>query len=67
MAANSRLREKMRELASFSSMKMYFPELKYCMDNAAMIGYLGEALYKKGIRSDIYLSAEPNLEVMDVK
>ncbi|MFA6321626.1 MAG: tRNA (adenosine(37)-N6)-threonylcarbamoyltransferase complex transferase subunit TsaD [Candidatus Omnitrophota bacterium] len=63
VAANSRLREKMAELASFSSMKIHFPELKYCMDNAAMIGYLGEALYKKGLRSDLYLSAEPNLAV----
>jgi len=61
VAANSRLREKMGRIASFSSMKIYFPELKYCMDNAAMIGYLGEALYKKGNRSDLYLSAEPNL------
>lgn len=61
VAANSRLREKMNDLASFSSMKIHFPELKYCMDNAAMIGYLGEALYKKGSRSDLYLSAEPNL------
>ena len=63
VAANSRLREKMKKLESFSSMKIHFPELKYCMDNAAMIGYLGEALYKKGLRSDLYLSAEPNLEV----
>ena len=63
VAANSRLREKMNELAAFSSMKIHFPELKYCMDNAAMIGYLGEVLYKKGARSDLYLSAEPNLEV----
>ena len=64
VAANSRLREKMRELAAFSSMKIHFPELKYCMDNAAMIGYLGEVLYKRGARSDLYLSAEPNLEIL---
>ncbi len=67
VAANSRLREKCLELASFSSMKIHFPELKYCTDNAAMIGYLGEALYKKGRRSDLYLSCEPNLEVTNVK
>ena len=67
VAANSRLRERMVELAVNSAMKIHFPELKYCMDNAAMIGYLGEALYKKGVRSDLYLSAEPNLEVVNVK
>ena len=35
------------------------------MDNAAMVGVLGEELYKKGKRSDLYLSAEPNLEVVN--
>ena len=67
VAANSRLREKMRSLGADYAMKIHFPELKYCMDNAAMIGYLGEALYRRGARSDLYLSAEPNLEVADVK
>ncbi|MDO8525725.1 MAG: tRNA (adenosine(37)-N6)-threonylcarbamoyltransferase complex transferase subunit TsaD, partial [Candidatus Omnitrophota bacterium] len=67
VAANSRLREKMRELSVNYAMKIHFPELKYCMDNAAMIGCLGEALYKKGARSDLRLSAEPNLEMTNVK
>lgn len=63
VAANGRLREKLGAAAKFSSMNLYFPELKYCLDNAAMVGVLGEALYRKGRRSDLYLSAEPNLEV----
>ena len=62
VAANSRLRSKLRSAAKESDIKAYFPEMRYCMDNAAMIGVLGEALYKKGYRSDIYLTAEPNLE-----
>ena len=63
VAANSRLRGKFSEAARFSGIKVYFPEMRYCLDNAAMIGVLGEALYKKGYRSDLYLGAEPNLEV----
>jgi len=63
VAANSRLREKLLEACEFSSLKLHFPELKYCMDNAAMVGVLGEELYRKGNRSDLYLTAVPNLEV----
>ena len=64
VAANTRLREKFTDAARFSGgAKVYFPPKIYCMDNAAMVGVLGEELYKRGHRSDLYLSAEPNLEV----
>jgi len=62
VAANSRLRQKFFEKAGPCGIKVHFPDKEYCMDNAAMIGSLGEGLYKKGHRSDLYLSAEPNLE-----
>ncbi len=63
VAANSRLREKFISRAKFSEgIKVYFPRKEYCMDNAAMVGVLGEELYKMGYRSDLYLSAEPNLK-----
>ena len=66
VAANSRLREKFAEEARFSEgIKVYFPKREYCMDNAAMVGVLGEELYKRAYRSDLYLSAEPNLEVVN--
>lgn len=62
VTANSRLREKLSKAAALSGVKVYFPEFEYCLDNAAMIGLLGEKLYKKGHRSDLYLTAEPNLK-----
>jgi N6-L-threonylcarbamoyladenine synthase len=66
VAANSRLREKFKEASMFSGgIKVHFPEKRYCMDNAAMVGVLGEELYRRGHRSDLYLSAEPNLEVIN--
>lgn len=66
VAANGRLREKFTDAAKFSDgVKAYFPKMSYCMDNAAMVGVLGEELYKRGRRSDLYLSAEPNLEVVN--
>jgi len=63
VAANSRLREKLSQGAVFNNLEAHFPKKEYCLDNAAMVGFLGEELYKKGLRSDLYLSAEPNLEV----
>jgi len=66
VAANSRLREKFLEASKFSGgIKVFFPKREYCMDNAAMVSVLGEEFYKKGHRSDLYLSAEPNLEVVN--
>lgn len=64
VAANSRLREKFAAEAGFhEGVKVYFPKKEYCMDNAAMVGFLGEGLYNRGHRSDLYLSAEPNLKL----
>ena len=66
VAANTSLREKFTDAARFSGgVKVYFPERRYCMDNAAMVGVLGEELYKRGQRSNLCLSAEPNLEVVN--
>ncbi|MDP3804820.1 MAG: tRNA (adenosine(37)-N6)-threonylcarbamoyltransferase complex transferase subunit TsaD [Candidatus Omnitrophota bacterium] len=62
VAANSKLRDKFFDAARFQGVRVYFPETKYCMDNAAMVGALGEELYKRGYRSNFYLSAEPNLK-----
>jgi N6-L-threonylcarbamoyladenine synthase len=61
VAANKRLREKLADASAFNGFKVYFPQMRYCIDNAAMVGVLGEALYKKGHRSDLFLTAEPNL------
>ena len=63
VAANGRLRDKLTTACEFSSMNLHFPELKYCLDNAAMVGALGEELYRLGLKSDLYLTAVPNLEV----
>lgn len=61
VAINRRLREKFADAARIPGVTVAFPEPRYCTDNAAMIGFLGEVLYHKGRRSDLYLSAEPNL------
>jgi len=41
VAANKNLRSSMKELEQALGIKVYYPDLKYCGDNAAMIAYLG--------------------------
>ena len=62
VAANGRLREKLAAAAVGKA--VFFPQRSLCMDNAAMIGSLGEDLYRRGHRSDLSLGAHPNLEVV---
>jgi len=45
VSANSYLRKLLPTL--FKNEEVYFPEMKFCTDNAAMIGYLGILLYEK--------------------
>jgi len=63
VAANKRLREKLNDAGGIFGFKVFFPEFRYCLDNGAMIGVLGSELYNRGHRSDMFLSAEPNLKI----
>jgi tRNA N6-adenosine threonylcarbamoyltransferase len=42
VSANSRLRHKLEEAANKRRIALIAPEMAYCMDNAAMIGFLAE-------------------------
>ena len=63
VAANSRLREVFQKEAEGRGCKIYFPSLKYCTDNAAMIARAGLEDYQKGNLSDLDLQAIPNLKL----
>ncbi len=60
VAANKCLREKLKD--NIKEVKLIYPNITYCNDNAAMIAYLGE---KKSKRLNNYLSfsAIPNLKL----
>lgn len=48
VAANNRLREKFRQEAKKSGIRVYFPHASLCMDNAAMVAGLGHRLFELG-------------------
>ena len=63
VSANSRLREALEKAAAERNIKVWFPPLSLTGDNAAMIARRGIELYQQGYRSDLKLTADPNLPV----
>lgn len=61
VAANSRLRASLEEEAK-GEIELYYPELKYCGDNAAMIGFA--AFYEEEEKDYLSLNADPALELV---
>jgi N6-L-threonylcarbamoyladenine synthase len=57
VAANRRLRREMQSLAERESLRVVFPELELCTDNAAMIAAAGARLLASGARDDLGLNA----------
>ena len=60
VSANSRLREKAWNWAGERNINLVLPPLKYCTDNAAMIGLTGMKLFQKGVRSVQELNCYPH-------
>lgn len=63
VAANSRLQERMRQVCEKENVKFYYPPIKLCTDNAAMIAMAGYLNYQAGEVSDKYMKVYPNLEI----
>lgn len=63
VSANSRLRERAQELASKNQWQVLIPPLKFCTDNAAMIGLAGALRIKKGEFSPQTLGPVPREEL----
>jgi N6-L-threonylcarbamoyladenine synthase len=59
VTANSRLRRELEAFAKQHKLRAWLPPMRYCMDNAAMIGGLGGELLRSGAASDMSLQAVP--------
>ncbi|MBI2630097.1 bifunctional N(6)-L-threonylcarbamoyladenine synthase/serine/threonine protein kinase [Candidatus Pacearchaeota archaeon] len=59
VACNSRLQEMCRIMCEERGAKLFVPENQYLVDQGAMIAYLGEIMFNKGIK-------EENIEKLDI-
>lgn len=50
VAQNSRLKAMIAEMAEERGAEMYCPDRRYCMDNGAMIAWLGSIMHLSGVR-----------------
>ena len=61
VVANTRLRERMRRDGAVAGVRVLFPPLELCTDNAAMIACVGSARLARGERTSLDIGADPNL------
>ena len=61
VSANTYIRKKFDELSKDEKLKIYYPELKLCTDNGAMIASAGYYEFLAGNKSNLELNAIPNL------
>ena len=63
VSANSELRLRMSEECAKRGIELYYPELKFCSDNAAMVGVQGYYEYLDGNTADETLNATATLPI----
>ena len=63
VSANSELRARMQEECDKRDIKLYYPPLKYCGDNAAMVGVQGYYEYQSGNIGNSTLNATATLPI----
>ncbi len=65
VAANSRIRADFEKVAASENIKLYIPPLKYCGDNAAMIGCQGYYDYLTGKTAESDLNAYATMAISE--
>ena len=64
VGANSRLKEKLTKLCGENNIEFFSPVLRYCTDNAAMIGSCAYYMLKDGLGlAELSLTAKPNIDL----
>lgn len=63
VSASPHIRKKFDEFAKKEGVTIFYPELKLCTDNAAMIASAGYYEYINGRRDELTLNAMPNLTI----
>ena len=47
------MQEMVQEMAEARGAEMFVPDRRFCMDNGAMIAWLGSEMYSSGVRMDV--------------
>ena len=63
VVANTRLRERISLDGAEAGLRVLFPSLDLCTDNAAMIATVGAARLARGERTSLDIAADPNLRL----
>jgi N6-L-threonylcarbamoyladenine synthase len=63
VSANSSLRRRLRDEAESRGLRLFTPRLEYCMDNGAMIGYVGWMRLVRGHTSGLDVPAMARLDI----
>ena len=63
VSANSYIRKEFEKMGKENNIEVYFPELKLCTDNAAMIAAAGYYNFIQGKKAELDLNAIPNLKL----
>ena len=64
VSANSELRQRMTEECEKRGLPLYYPEKKYCGDNAAMVGAQAIFEYENGNVADVSLNAAATMSII---
>jgi len=70
VACNKRLQEMCKIMCKERGAKFFCPEKQFLVDNGGMIGYLGEIMFKKGIKEkiiDVDIRPRERTDQVDVK
>lgn len=66
VAANSALRQHLKAAAEAENIQVYFPPLKFCTDNAAMIACAAADHFQRGHISSLTLGVQSRLAITEV-
>lgn len=61
VVANTRLRDRLASAGEHAGLRVLFPSMALCTDNAAMIACVGAARWARGDRASLDIAADPQL------